>query len=129
MLTALLKAVIAVLRKIGHATGMVKHARRLICVSLTWAALLSPALAAAGSPTPFSPSREVVLYRGATLIDGTGSPARPDMDVLVAGERIAKVFPDSALAAPVVAKTRVVDLHGRYLMAGLIDSHVHLATP
>src|SRR4051812_2287536 len=89
MLPPFLKAVIAVLPSIGHAAGMVKHARPLISVSLTWAALLSPALAIAGPPTPFSPSAEVVLYRGATLIDGTGSPARPDMDVLVAGERIA----------------------------------------
>jgi len=73
------------------------HANRLIGLSLTWAAMLCPLIAFAGSPTPFSPSGELVLYRGATLIDGTDSPPRPDMDVLVAGERIAKVFPDRAL--------------------------------
>jgi imidazolonepropionase-like amidohydrolase len=84
----------------------------------------------AGTPTAFAPpqSADLVLYRDATLIDGTGAPARPHMDVLVAGERILSVFPDAARPAE-AAKAKVVDLHGQYLMPGLIDSHVHLATP
>lgn len=85
----------------------------------------------AGTPTPFAPpgSAELVLYRGATLIDGTGQPPRPDMDVLVTGERIVRVLPDRELAPDQLSKAKVIDLRGRYLMPGLIDSHVHLATP
>ena len=85
----------------------------------------------AGTPTPFAPlgGGELVLYRDATLIDGTSAPARPHMDVLVAGERIQGVFPDSTPPPESAAKAKVVDLQGRYLMPGLIDSHVHLATP
>lgn len=74
-----------------------------------------------------------VLYRKATLIDGTNAPPRADMDVLVDGERIQAVFPDAALDrnldATAQSKTRMVDLTGKFIMPGLIDSHVHLDTP
>ncbi|TAJ72148.1 MAG: hydrolase [Phenylobacterium sp.] len=70
---------------------------------------------------------EPVLYRNATVIDGTGSPGRAGMSVLVDGERIAKVLPNDRLPAP--AGARVVDLTGKYLLPGLVDSHEHLATP
>ncbi len=95
-----------------------------ILATLAWSS------AQAGAPTPFAPPQggELVLYRDATLIDGTGAPARSHMDVLVAGERILSIFPDATTPSE-AAKAKVVDLHGRYLMPGLIDSHVHLATP
>jgi hypothetical protein len=67
------------------------------------------------------------LYRHATLIDGTGGPARPGTSVLVIGERISAVEPDSRISPTPGAK--VVDLTGKYLAPGLIDSHEHLATP
>ncbi|HEY0650488.1 amidohydrolase family protein [Phenylobacterium sp.] len=70
---------------------------------------------------------ETVLYRNATLIDGTGAPPRPGTSVLVDGEKIAEVRPAAQLAAPPGA--RVVDLTGKVLLPGLIDSHEHLATP
>jgi len=70
---------------------------------------------------------KVTLYRHANLIDGTGGPMRPGVSVLVEGERIKAVGPDAALAAP--AGAQVVDLAGKYLLPGLIDSHEHLATP
>lgn len=70
---------------------------------------------------------ETVLYRGATLIDGTGGPPRANMSVLVEGERIRAVLPADDLSPPPGA--RVVDLSGKYLLPGLIDSHEHLATP
>lgn len=82
------------------------------------AAVLSVAGAAAAQP---------VLYRNATLIDGTGAPGRPGMSVLVEGERIKAVGPVDRLSGP--AGARVVDLTGKYLLPGLIDSHEHLATP
>jgi predicted amidohydrolase YtcJ len=69
----------------------------------------------------------VTLYRHASLIDGTGGPTRPGMSVLVEGERIKAVTPDAGLAVPTGA--HVVDLMGKYLAPGLVDSHEHLATP
>jgi len=68
-----------------------------------------------------------VLYRGATLIDGTGALARPDMAILTDGERIVRVAPVADLAPPPDAK--VVDVSGLYVTPGLINSHEHLATP
>ncbi|MBS0331431.1 MAG: amidohydrolase family protein, partial [Proteobacteria bacterium] len=49
------------------------------------------------------------------------------MSVLVEGERIKAVAADSELPPPVGA--RIVDLTGKFLAPGLIDSHEHLATP
>ncbi|MBV9930301.1 MAG: amidohydrolase family protein [Alphaproteobacteria bacterium] len=87
--------------------------------------LLAAWLAVAAAP-PTAPQRTV--YRHAALIDGTGAPLRRDMAVVVAGERIAWVGPDARLGRR-LAGARVVDLAGRFLMPGLIDSHQHLATP
>lgn len=70
-----------------------------------------------------------VVYRGATLIDGTGGPARPDMAVLANGGRIEAVLPAADLTAHMTGGAELVDLAGRYLLPGLIDSHQHLATP
>ena len=87
---------------------------------LAWLALASGVQAADATPA-------AILYRHATLIDGTGGPNRPGTSVLIEGERIKAVAPDAALPAPAGAK--VVDLSGKYLAPGLIDSHEHLATP
>lgn len=90
---------------------------------LALAALAFALPAAAQTPAKIPP----VLYRNATLIDGTGAPGRPGMSVLVEGEKITAVRPDAQLVAP--AGARVVDLTGKVLAPGLIDSHEHLATP
>jgi imidazolonepropionase-like amidohydrolase len=83
-----------------------------------------------GSPKPFAPPQEgLVLFRDANLIDGTGSPLRTGMDVLVRGERIERVFPDAVADLKLLAEAKVVPLHGQFLIPGLIDAHVHLATP
>lgn len=88
---------------------------------------VSPALAQpAFAPAPDS---ERVVYRHATLIDGTGAPARRDMAVVTRGERIVAVVPDSALTPALTEGARSIDLTGRFLLPGLIDSHQHLATP
>lgn len=91
------------------------------------AALIAAAFALA---LPVRAAEEAaVLYTGATIIDGTGAPARPRQDLLVRGERIAAAGPTGSLPADEVAGARRVDLSGRFMMPGLIDSHVHLATP
>jgi imidazolonepropionase-like amidohydrolase len=82
-------------------------------------------VAAGGAGAAETPS--LTLYRHARLIDGTGAPMRSGMSVLVEGERIKAVAADAEIAAP--AGARVVDLSGKYLLPGLIDSHEHLATP
>ena len=105
---------------------MSRIAQMLVVGTLAWSSLTW-----AGAPTPFAApgSDSLMLYRWATLIDGTGQSPRPDMDVVVSGERIVRVVPDRELPPDLLTKAKVVDLRGRYLMPGLIDSHVHLATP
>lgn len=63
---------------------------------------------------------------GATLIDGTGAPAQSNMSVEVRDGRIAAVYPTGSRTTPEGAS--VVDMRGRWLIPGLIDAHVHLAT-
>jgi imidazolonepropionase-like amidohydrolase len=86
---------------------------------------LTLALSLAAVAFAAEPAR--VLYRGATLIDGTGGPAQPAMAILTQGERIEAVGPVASLSAPPGAA--VVDVSGLYVTPGLINSHEHLATP
>ena len=87
-------------------------------------------IAAAAEP-PFAPPEagERIVYRGFTLIDGTGARPRRDMALITAGERIQAVLPARRLTRSQLAGARLVDLSGRWLLPGLIDSHQHLATP
>ncbi len=67
-----------------------------------------------------------VAIRGATLIDGTGSPARPNSLVVISGERIVsagQATPEAVKALP--AGTRVEDASGRWIVPGFVDAHVH----
>lgn len=76
-----------------------------------------------------APAERLTVYKGATLIDGTGAPARPGMSILVKGERIERVWKDGEIAFKLPPQTVVVDVSGQYVLPGLIDSHEHLATP
>ena len=57
------------------------------------------------------------------LIDATGSPAQPDMAVVVEDQHIVEVGKSAVVQAPKGAK--VVDGSGKYLIPGLWDMHVH----
>jgi hypothetical protein len=82
---------------------------------------------AAATPHPGSPA--VVGGRFAiehvSLIDGSGSPARPDVTILIEGRRIAAVA--SAAVAALPADTRRIDGTGLTALPGLWDMHVHVA--
>lgn len=78
------------------------------------------------APAEPATSASTVIYRGAVIIDGTGAPARAGFDLIVRGEMIAGVV---AEGADTPKDAEVVDVRGLYLLPGLIDSHVHLATP
>jgi imidazolonepropionase-like amidohydrolase len=59
-----------------------------------------------------------------TLIDGTGAPAVDDAALLIRDGQISWVGQSSGLDVPEGA--RILDLTGKFVMPGLIDSHVHL---
>jgi imidazolonepropionase-like amidohydrolase len=101
--------------------------RRMAALAL---ALTASTAFAVGSGPGKSPTVEATtLYADATVVDGTGATPRPGQDILVRGERIVAVGPHGSLAGAKEAGVRTVDLHGSYVIPGLIDSHVHLATP
>lgn len=58
----------------------------------------------------------------ATIVDGTGAPARAGV-VVVRGDRIAAVLP---AAAKPPAGARIIDGTGKTVMPGLFDLHTHL---
>lgn len=92
------------------------------------AALRSFGLAASLVTASPSGAADRVLYTDATIIDGTGAPSRSGQDILIDGERIVAIGAHDTLA-PQAGAARRVDLSGRFVIPGLIDSHVHLATP
>jgi len=96
---------------------------RLVPILMTaLAALVTIGVARAEPPAP-----GLVLYRNATLIDGTGAAARPGMSILTRGEAIERVSPAADLPPPPGAV--VIDASGLYVLPGLINTHEHLATP
>ena len=69
------------------------------------------------------PRRRAIV--GATLIDGTGGPPRSRAVVLGTGDRIEAVGPREEV--PLSPDVEIVNAENRYLLPGLIDSHVHVA--
>jgi imidazolonepropionase-like amidohydrolase len=70
---------------------------------------------------------ESVLVKGGTLIDGTGAAPVADASVLITDGIIASVWSGSAGAPAIPEGTQVVDAAGKFIIPGLIDSHVHYA--
>lgn len=62
--------------------------------------------------------------RDVRLIDGIADEARPGVDVVIDGERIAAVEPHDPSRPPAPGEV-VVDGSGRTLLPGLIDAHAH----
>ncbi len=69
-------------------------------------------------------SRQTALvFTDVTVIDATGAPPKPDMTVIVKGDRIAALDKTANLDVP--ENAHVVDATGKFLIPGLWDMHVH----
>ena len=66
---------------------------------------------------------EVLVIEGGTLIDGTGNTPQTDMRMVIRNGRIQEIGPRSEVVRPV--QGRVIDAQGKFILPGLIDSHVH----
>ena len=87
--------------------------------------LLAAACGGSAPPTPKpAPVARSIAIVGATLWDGTGGPPVPNAVTLVRNDRI--LCAGAAGECTIPAGARVIDAKGRYLIPGLIDSHVHL---
>jgi len=78
--------------------------------------------------TPGFAGESARWYTNINIIDGTGAPMREHMALLVKGDRIADIVPMSAFAGSRADGDELIDGDGRYLLPGLVDTHVHLAT-
>jgi imidazolonepropionase-like amidohydrolase len=87
-----------------------------------------PAPARAEGEGPF----ERLIIRSATLIDGTGAPARGPVDIVVERNRIVAVVTVGATAGDMRATgrpqraTREIDATGMFVLPGFVDLHLHL---
>ncbi|MGH7711568.1 MAG: amidohydrolase family protein [Gemmatimonadaceae bacterium] len=69
----------------------------------------------------------ILALTGATVIDGTGAPAMPNMTVVIEKDRITQLYRTGERTLPPNAAAR--DLRGHYVIPGLIDAHVHVGAP
>src|SRR6184192_1150361 len=93
---------------------------RLILAVVVFATSLAGARAGAGGPA----AQPAQAFTNAVLIDGTGAPAVEHATVVIRGATIEAAGPAGEVKIPSGAV--VTDLHGKVLMPGLADMHVHL---
>ena len=67
----------------------------------------------------------VIVIQGATLINGTGSPAIRNSAIVIDNGKIVDVGPRNDVRAPKNAQT--IDARGKWIIPGLIDAHVHFS--
>jgi imidazolonepropionase-like amidohydrolase len=91
---------------------------------LLLALLFVPASTAAQAPAAAASGPVTVIHAGA-LLDRPGRPPRQRASIIVRGERIEAVQDGFA---PVPEGGRLIDLSDRFVLPGLIDSHVHLTS-
>jgi hypothetical protein len=87
----------------------------LICLLVCWP------LWAQSRPIPRKPT--YLLLAHVTIIDSTGSAARPDMSVLIEGGKIKSISPTGRNNHS--DDTLFVDARGKFLIARLWDMHAH----
>jgi imidazolonepropionase-like amidohydrolase len=75
------------------------------------------------STTSTLAAAETFILDAVTLIDGTGTPGRPDMAVVIEDGRFTAIAPASTMAE---REGRRVDARGKFLIPGLMDMHIHL---
>jgi imidazolonepropionase-like amidohydrolase len=86
---------------------------------------LGQPLGAQTAPSKVASSDTLIALVGATIIDGNGGAPLTDATIVVRGKRITALGPKGSVAVPKGA--RVVDVAGKYITPGFIDTNVHLS--
>ena len=73
--------------------------------------------------SPALTQQEALVIQDVTLIDGTGKPPVSDVTIIVQGDRIRYVGPT---AVDVPRGAHRIDGKGKYVIPGLMDTHIHL---
>jgi imidazolonepropionase-like amidohydrolase len=92
--------------------------------SLTFA--LAVLAGCSSSPEPLR-GEGLTILQAATLIDGTNAKPRPNSVVALQGDRIVRVGEVGQFAYSDDAT--VIDLQGKWVIPGFIDTHVHMPEP
>ncbi len=71
------------------------------------------------------PTTSQLLIENGTLIDGTGAPPKPGVDIFVRGGKIVEIDEDLKPRG----SFQTIDATGKFIVPGLIDTHVHLDAP
>ena len=96
-----------------------------LCLSLVVVCLFALACRQAEEPANQTAQAPATVFVGATIIDGTGSDPIENGVLVVRGGRIEAVGPEDTVRVP--ADAEQVDLGGRIVMPGMINSHGHAA--
>ena len=67
--------------------------------------------------------QNILAIPNVTVIDATGAPAKPNMTVIITGDRITQIGNTGKVAIP--KNAQMVDGKGKFLIPGLWDMHVH----
>lgn len=71
-------------------------------------------------------SDSLTVLKNITIIDGLGNEPVAAQNLIIKGDRIWKItHPNAAIPA----ESKVIDLSGRYVMPGIVESHSHLLPP
>ncbi|MEN6310475.1 MAG: hypothetical protein ABFD80_02935, partial [Acidobacteriota bacterium] len=72
----------------------------------------------------FGQNEGVTVISGGILIDGTGRAPVAGVSIVIENGRIVGIRPAGSFIIP--QGTHVIDASGRFILPGLIDTHVHL---
>src|SRR5437773_6576074 len=89
------------------------------------AAVIAFGLASLRGESFVQPAAATTALVGATVIDGNGGSPIGDATIVIAGSRITAVGPRSRVSIP--SDANQVDVRGRWILPGLIDTNVHLS--
>jgi imidazolonepropionase-like amidohydrolase len=95
---------------------------RVIATIALFLSLTATALTAAQAQT----NLDNYALTGVTLIDANHIPGVPRQTVLISNGKISSIFPDGSQTLP--DSISIIRATGKYLIPGLIDTHVHMAT-
>ena len=71
------------------------------------------------------PVGDRLVLQHATVIDGTGARPTDDVTIVIQGGRIESI--ESGNEVRTLSADRVIDLRGRWVVPGFIDTHAHLS--
>lgn len=107
-----------------------------LAVLLILACAIPPSARAQFAKAPDHGARaDALIIRNATIVDGSGTPARGGMTIVIEGNRITALYTAEASRVPGFkapapqGDVREIDAAGKYVLPGFINMHAHIHGP